>query len=98
MYDTVLENADQEVRDKAYDIYCEQVYSEDEQEDGEFEDFFMSLKSFIYKLHSDQLIAQGVTPMDIPLEYLTSANTGMPVPVGKEEGEDNVVPFSQEGA
>jgi hypothetical protein len=83
IFDTVFENADQEVRDKAYDIYCEQVCSEDEQEEGEFEDYFMSLKSFIYKLYYDQLITQGVKPRDIPLKYMTSANTGMSVPFGK---------------
>ena len=87
IFDTVLENADQEIRDKTYDIYVEHLNSvsigSDDDMEQDFEDYFMSLKSFVYKLHSDQLIAQGVSPRDIPLKSMTSANTGMSVPVGE---------------
>lgn len=87
IFDTVLENADQEIREKAYDIYVEHINSvsigPDDDLEQDFEDYFMSLKSFVYKLHSDQLIAQGVSPRDIPLKSMTSANTGMSVPVGE---------------
>ena len=80
---TIIENcwsnAEDKIKDQLEELYLDHFGDEDE--DGSaFEGEFNSQIAFFFKLVSDQLINQGVTPKDIPLKYLTSGQTGLPVP------------------
>lgn len=70
----VMEKADKKISDKLDDLFSEG------NSDIDTENEILSLKAFYHKFISDQLINQGITPTDIPLTYLTSGNTGLPVP------------------
>lgn len=80
IFDAELSKMEDKLLDKFEDYYCTNIQSEYEQDDDEFYQEYLSYKAFFLRLLSDQLISQGVTPKDIPLRYMTSGNTGQPVP------------------
>ena len=80
MFDNEFKKMEETLFDRFEDLYCDLVKSSYEQEDEELLQEYESYKAFFLKLLSDQLINQGIIPKDIPLKYMTSGNTGLPVP------------------